>query len=396
MDPKFDTGVREKFKMWVYNWIKQFPKVGKIDSHMRTRYESHMHQVTTITDVVEQIKNLFHVVQLINQYKYPTQFVKKPGQKKKGGVHIGGVAKKKPGVPKPKPGVSKPKPGPPKPDAGAKIPKIKQPHKKAKPKQGGAHVPGPIQNPNLGPHQPGPAGGVAGPPGGGVGAGVAGPAQMVLNQEDTAWNAFEARTDHNTTLTRIIRANQHKRFLQWNPYLQVVEPIIRHRVLFKPRRPNSGIYAREEIHEMRYHPLRKLMEDRQLELLSKNRDPLHDVPGERANLGSFISMKSTPSTTDVVIRKGVQKKALYILAQHIKNQHEEVPTRVLVKRTKKGKYTFGELLSRKALSKMLVKTLAEKLHKLVKKTKKHVHLLLKASQQGGKIHEMIASNMSLL
>ena len=172
--------------------------------------------------------------------------------------------------------------------------------------------------------------------------------------------------------------------------------MIRHVVRFKPRQLHSRAFTPVEVHEMRYHPLRKQMEDRQLEMLSKERDPLFSVPGRSAGLGRFIAMKSSPGTTDVILRRGVQKKAVYILARHIKSQHMDNPTRILIKRTKKGKFKYTEWISRKALTNMSIDDLAEKLYAMAKKRKKYLHLLLKPNQSGGRIHEIIASNMSLL
>ena len=142
--------------------------------------------------------------------------------------------------------------------------------------------------------------------------------------------------------------------------------------------------------------MRRALEDSRLEALSKQRDPLHAVEGTRGSLGSFIAMKTQPVATDVVIKRGVQKSALRVLAQRILEQHAENKTRILLKRSKKGKYTYTELVSRKAMDKHSVDTLTEKLSKLVASRKRFTHLILKPVIKGGKIYERLLTTFSLL
>jgi len=68
----------------------------------------------------------------------------------------------------------------------------------------------------------------------------------------------------------------------------------------------------------------------------------------------------------------------------------------LLKRTKKGKYTYTEIISRKLMDSMSVDALMEKLFKIVSSRKKFTHLIIKPVIQGGKIYERLKSNFSLL
>ena len=72
------------------------------------------------------------------------------------------------------------------------------------------------------------------------------------------------------------------------------------------------------------------------------------------------------------------------------------PTRIMLKRSVKGKFVYSVLLSRKALTKITVDALAEKLFKKIKKQKRYLHILLKPNQSGGRIHEIVSQNISLL
>ena len=130
--------------------------------------------------------------------------------------------------------------------------------------------------------------------------------------------------------------------------------------------------------------------------LSESKDPFYGKPGHRSALGSYISLNSIPSQTEAVIRRGVTVKALTLLMQHVKDQNVSHPTSVMIKRTVKGKFTYRTLYSRNQIVRTPVKLLAEKIFKMVKKRRKYLHLLIKPSQQGGKIHEIISSNLTLL
>ena len=107
-------------------------------------------------------------------------------------------------------------------------------------------------------------------------------------------------------------------------------------------------------------------------------------------------MKTQPAATDVLIRRGVQKSALRILAERILEQHAENKTRLLLKRTKKRKHSFTEFISRSEMDKMTVDTLLEKLLKLVMSRKKFTHLILKPVTSGGKIYDRLKASFTLL
>jgi hypothetical protein len=194
-------------------------------------------------------------------------------------------------------------------------------------------------------------------------------------------------------MRNLIDANLHRTFFRVNQLLYVIEPKERRHVSF-PKRDLQ--YTGEEVHKLRYHPMRKIMEDTRLEELSKQRDPLHGITGSRGSLGRYIAMKTQPAATDVLIRRGVQKSALRILAERILEQHAENKTRLLLKRTKKRKHSFTEFISRSEMDKMTVDTLLEKLLKLVMSRKKFTHLIIKPVTSGGKIYDRLKASFTLL
>ena len=215
----------------------------------------------------------------------------------------------------------------------------------------------------------------------------------VATRTAEAWDNFEARPDHSRAMRDLIHAGLHKEFHFVNPLTYDIEHRERRTIRFQKRDVHSRI---EEIHELRHHPMRRILEDTRLEKLSVLRDSTHALAGISADLGRFISMKSLPSATDICIKRGVQRHALRILAQRILEQHGENPTRILLKRTKKGKYIYTEIISRKALSSMTLEQLASKIINLVASRKNYTHLIVRPVYRGGRIHDRIKSNFTLL
>ena len=138
-----------------------------------------------------------------------------------------------------------------------------------------------------------------------------------------------------------------------------------------------------------------LTQENELERISKLVNPLHKVVGSMGKLGSFIRLKTTPNVSHIYIKKGVQNRALLRLAQHIAGQAKESPTTLKLKRDKKGKFKFSVLFTSVVLSRMSVDDIYTKLLNLTKKHKVLV-LILQPLHPGGKIHEMVASGVSLL
>jgi len=100
------------------------------------------------------------------------------------------------------------------------------------------------------------------------------------------------------------------------------------------------------IHALKPHPFGKHPDDTDVHAVSKLVDPLHGVVGTPSRLGSYIQMKVMPNILNICIKKGVQKKALYLLAKQLLEQNRTNFTHVLIKRKKSGRYLFKTLYSR--------------------------------------------------
>ena len=105
-------------------------------------------------------------------------------------------------------------------------------------------------------------------------------------------------------------------------------------------------------------------------------DPLHGVLGRPSKLGSYIQLKVLPNVLHICIKKGVQRKALLLLAKRILEQNQTNYTHMLIKRHRNGRYEFKSLYTTKQLGKHNVETLAEGLMKLIK-GRKYIHLIAK-------------------
>ena len=88
--------------------------------------------------------------------------------------------------------------------------------------------------------------------------------------------------------------------------------------------------------------------------------------------------------------------AITRLVEQVKIQHRTHPTRILVKRNRKGKFSYSVLVSRKEMTKMDILEIVEKIWKAVKRIKQFLHIVLKPNQRGGTIHEIISSKKTLI
>ena len=216
-----------------------------------------------------------------------------------------------------------------------------------------------------------------------------------MTAEEHAWDAFEKHR-HHRAVRALINADVHKNFYFVNPITHAVEPTHRRTVHFLKREVNSRRGIPLEVHKLKINPAQRAMDQSRLDALSRTHDPLYDVPGARGSLGRFISMKTQPAATDVVIRRAVQKKAVRILAEHVLRQHAVNRTAIYTKRSNKGRFTFTVFASPKYLDNVVVADLTAKLLKAAKSRKKYLHIVIRPSRPGGQLHDIVKSNFTLL
>ena len=177
-------------------------------------------------------------------------------------------------------------------------------------------------------------------------------------------------------MRRIIHQQQERKFVQYNPLLDRIEPVHRHKVSFQKRRLGNRDRVRYiESHELHPHPLKR-QDETDIHAVSRLVDPLHDVVGIPSKLGSYIQLKVLPNILNICIKKGVQKRALYLLAKRILEQDVNNNTHLLIKRLRNGRFVFKTLYSSKQLKKHTFDSLAEAFWKLIKK-RKYVHIIAK-------------------
>jgi len=150
-----------------------------------------------------------------------------------------------------------------------------------------------------------------------------------------------------------------------------------------------------EVHRILRNPLQDSAEDK-VNQLSKRHDLLHDTPGMRGTLGSFITVKVNPSNIHICVKKGVQEQALQMLSQRILEHAKSGPTRLVLKRSQRGKYIYSEWISTKALAGMDVQALLDRLLKQTRTRKKYITFILKQQHVGGAIHTRIQKGRTLL
>jgi len=107
-------------------------------------------------------------------------------------------------------------------------------------------------------------------------------------------------------------------------------------------------------------------------------DPLHNVMGD-PRIGSYITIKEMPWIWNIVVKKGVQRKALYMLAARIKEHNEFHHVRVLLKRKTGGRYVYKTLLSQKQIAEETDDFIAIKIAKALQK-QKSIYLVVKPTK----------------
>ena len=177
--------------------------------------------------------------------------------------------------------------------------------------------------------------------------------------------------------------NTHKHFVRYNPILNKIENVFQaHPSTFRKKQigDRNRVYFVEE-HKLKPHPNMKHRLQHNIHDVSKIVDPLHQVRGSPSRIGSYIDLKILPNILNICIKKGVQSRALFLLAKKILEQHQTNKSHILIKRRKSGKYYFKSLISTKALSKHTPESLAEVFVKLVKSHKNYLHLIVKPNER---------------
>jgi hypothetical protein len=204
------------------------------------------------------------------------------------------------------------------------------------------------------------------------------------NYEERAWERFE-NFDHSTAIRGLITNNRHRQFFQYNPLTDDFEPRDRRLVHgADPGDPDGDT----EIHQLQPHPSDAKEEESDV--------PLERIKGVAANLGEYITLKILPSALHIHIKKGVQDRALRLLAQRIIEHRADNTTRILLKRTRKGTFSYSQWINSAEMSKLNIQSMYERLLKITGGRKKSVTLVVRQSLRGGSIHEMWDTHHSLL
>ena len=168
---------------------------------------------------------------------------------------------------------------------------------------------------------------------------------------------------------------QLHKFFRYNEFLNRIVPVIR---------PLKTIYSTIQRGKTRYEEYHKPQHPTQiqdafaiLKKVSRIVDPLDAYPGDRDNIGSYITLKTLPSITNVCIKKNVQYRAIVILCERIKDEASRFGSMVQIKRYRKGKKGFELLWTTKQIQASSVEYLSSILSTRLG-SKKYIHLKIKA------------------
>ena len=179
----------------------------------------------------------------------------------------------------------------------------------------------------------------------------------------------------------------------YNPHLGVQQPVFRHHVKFV-RRP--GEFRPREMHYPKWHPARNSLINQRLHQLSVHADPMHGIPGKRTRIGSSIMVRSTADLTEVIIKRGATFAAVRVLVDRAKEQNMQVGTRILIRKTRKKKFTHTVIVSSSDLKHKDADMLTRRIWNESKKQKVSLRLVIKPSKPGGSIYNRISTSFTLL
>lgn len=202
------------------------------------------------------------------------------------------------------------------------------------------------------------------------------PANLAQQQETAAWAAYWAANPRSHAMNSLYAVNDKiPHWLEYIPQTQRIEAIHRREVSFRPVGRGGRVRSRWlEEHQLKPSPFEKTRNFEDIHTVSRLMDPLHDIPGSLDKIGSYISFKKQPQATHICIKKGVQKKALFMLAERIVSENKFVPARLLIKRRVKGRYRFQRLVTSKKLASTTAEVLAKVFSMLMKKRAKYITL----------------------
>ena len=216
-----------------------------------------------------------------------------------------------------------------------------------------------------------------------------------MGEETLEWEDFERVRQQPRAVRDLIDAGIHKRYYEYNRHSGYVEPIPQVRGYRVAGVHPRGHQVYEEVYKLKPHPNQESMQDKRLERL-ESMQPLGSIKGTAADLGEYITMKILPASIYIHIKKGVQLTALKKLSKRILEHRGSIPTRLIIKRSRKGRFSNSAWINATELAKMQVATLYERLLKLTGQRKKSVTIIVKQNRVGGAIHDLWEKNHSLL
>ena len=173
---------------------------------------------------------------------------------------------------------------------------------------------------------------------------------------------------------KMIQRGNHEKFFQYHDTIEAIRPRLGRSIV---RVQPTG----EEVHRVLRNPLEDTV-DEKVHRMSVLTNPLHNVSGYANSLGSYVQFKVNPRAIHICIKKGVQDDALKLLSERIIEHAKSGATRIVLKRTDRGRYVYDDWISAKALSSMDQDTLFQRLAKLAKKYKNYVNIILYMKHTG--------------
>ena len=162
------------------------------------------------------------------------------------------------------------------------------------------------------------------------------------------------------------------------------------------RRSRRGTVKFADKVVFKYHPEDHIKRNETKQTLADDSWSRVHKKAQVARIGEFINLEILPAVLYITVRRSVQPAALRIIVTRIFEHIKNVPTRILLKRGKSGRYLYKQWLSAKELAKLSLEELYAKFEAATLKRKRGISVIVRQRIARGRLQKLWERKHSLL
>jgi hypothetical protein len=225
--------------------------------------------------------------------------------------------------------------------------------------------------------------------------------RMIGAREQTAWESWRTQP-HAGAVQKIIDSgvSLQQHFFRYEDHQQRIVPRFEHDHIVVPVVQQRGRRRdRRSVHEIAYlrrHPHHQILNTSHRAFVRNDEFARINSESEQARIGEFCKVDIAPRTLYITIHKGIQRTALQILSKRIHEHTQTGTTRILLKRNKKGTYTYAVWLTSAVLKDITQSDLFQRFLDVTNNGTRAATLVVKQNIVKGHIQELWKNKHSLL